>query len=368
MRVSIADGNTTAVGILRVRGAATKGDVVRIAFLPDGGTPNAVYRSIGPMTTLAERGHDVRPLELERIDSWSELLRWCEVLHVHRVCDGGSVELVRAAKAAGAAVVWDDDDDVTRVPRGAGDYKNVGGLKGEKRRAARTRMFASVDLVTTPSAQLAETFRAGGAAEAHVIENYVIDEFAARVDRRARDELRIGWVAANEHKLDLDQLPIVDALQRLLDAHAHVRVTTIGIKLPLRGDRYEHIAGVPLPRLIQQLATFAIGIAPLSPAVGINHARSSIKLKEYAAAGVPWLASPIGPYAGLGEREGGRLVADDRWFEQLDALVRSDRVRRRLAKRAQRWGRTQLLSRNIARWERELAWALEHAPSVSRAG
>jgi len=341
---------------------------VRIAYLPDGETPNAVYRSIGPMRTLAKRGHDVRQLELERIDGWHDVLRWCEVLHVHRVCDGGSVELVRAAKASGAAVVWDDDDDVTRVPRGTQGYKNVGGLRGERRRAARTRMFASVDLVTTPSAHLAETFRAGGAREARVIENYVIDEFVARVDRPPRDELRIGWVAANEHRLDLEQLPIVDALQRLLDRHPHVRMTTIGIKLPLRGDRYEHVPGVPLPRLIQQLAACSIGIAPLSPALAINHARSSIKLKEYAAAEVPWLASPIGPYVGLGESEGGRLVADDRWFEELDALVRSDRARRRLAKRAARWGRSQLLSRNIERWERELTWALAHAPSVSRAG
>jgi len=142
---------------------------------------------------------------------------------------------------------------------------------------------------------------------------------------------------------------------------------TIGIKLPLAGDRYEHVRGVPLTRLIQQLSACSIGIAPLSPAVAINHARSSIKLKEYAAAGVPWLASPIGPYAGLGEREGGRLVAEDRWFEELDALVRGDRLRRRLAKRAQRWGRAQLLSRNIDRWERELAWAVAHADAPAAA-
>ncbi len=28
-----------------------------------------------------------------------------------------------------------------------------------------------------------------------------------------------------------------------------------------------------------------------------------MKLKEYAGAGAPWLASPIGPYAGLGEEQ-----------------------------------------------------------------
>jgi len=85
--------------------------------------------------------------------------------------------------------------------------------------------------------------------------------------------------------------------------------------------------------------------------------------------GVPWLASPIGPYAEMGEREGGRLVPDDGWFEALDALVRGERGRRRLAKRAARWGREQLLSRNVGAWERALDAALAHArASVARSG
>ena len=323
---------------------------MRIAFLPDGRTVNAAYRSIGPMRALAARGHEVRELETSRIDGWHDLLRWCDLLHVHRVCDGGSVELVRAAKAYGAAVVWDDDDDVTSAPRGIAEIGGVGGAKGPRRLAARTQMFASVDLATAPSAHLVQRFRAGGAREAQVIENYVIDDFAFA--HNTRGPLRIGWVAGEEHGLDLDHIPIVDALQRLLDVHPQVSVTTVGLKLPLTGERYEHLPAVPLPRLLDQIARFAIGIAPLSPALAINEARSNVKVKEYAAVGVPWLASPIGPYAGLGGQQGGRLVADDRWFEQLDALVRGDRARRRLAKRASRWGRSQLLSRNVANWER----------------
>ena len=62
-----------------------------------------------------------------------------------------------------------------------------------------------------------------------------------------------------------------------------------------------------------------------------------MKLKEYAAAGVPWLASPIGPYAGLGEQQGGRLVADDRWYEELVRLIEKPRERRKLAKRGAKW-------------------------------
>jgi glycosyltransferase involved in cell wall biosynthesis len=340
---------TPEIGYCRARSTTRRGKPVRIAFLPDGHNENSAYRSLGPMRALAARGHEVRELEMERIDSWHDLLRWCDVLHLHRVCDRGSVELVRAAKAAGATVVWDDDDDVTRVPKGTPGYREAGGAKGQRRLAARTRMFGSVDLVTAPSAHLAETFRAGGAPETRVIENYVIDDFVRAGP--SRGPLRIGWVAAGEHRLDLSEIPIVDALQRLLDAHPDVHVTTIGIRLDLNSDRYEHVPNVPLPRLIEQVARFSIGIAPLSPALPINLARSNVKLKEYTAAGVPWLASPIGPYADLGEREGGRLVPDERWFEELDALVRSDRARRRLAKRAARWGRSQLLSRNVELWE-----------------
>jgi len=338
---------------------------VRIAYLPDGGTVNTAYRSLGPMRALAARGHDVRELELSRIDAWHDMLRWCELLHVHRVCDGGSVELARAARAAGAAVVWDDDDDVTRVPKGTPGYAEAGGAKGRRRLAARTRMFGSVDLVTTPSAHLAETFLAGGAPQACVIENYVIDDFMRPCP--SGGPLRIGWVAGREHELDLDHIPIAEALQRLLDAHPHVHVTTIGIRLELDGDRYEHVHSVQLPQLLGQVARFAIGIAPLSPVLPLNVARSNVKVKEYAAAGVPWLASPIGPYAGLGERQGGRLVTDDRWFEELDALVRGDRARRRLAKRAQRWGRSQLLSRNVEQWERAFERAVGRTKAAATA-
>jgi glycosyltransferase involved in cell wall biosynthesis len=310
------------------------------------------------MQALERRGHAVRELKLSEVANWEAMLGSCDALHVHRVCDDGVVELARAARAAGAAVVWDDDDDVTRPPKGIGGQGVATGRAGKRRRAARATLFREVDLVTTPSPALAEIFRHGGAPDVRVLENYVIDDFAR--ERAPRGALRIGWVAGEEHRLDLAHIPVEDALQRLLDAHPHVHVTTIGIRLKLSGDRYEHVPIVPLPRLLRHVSTFSIGIAPLSPVTEINETRSNIKLKEYAAVGVPWLASPIGPYAGLGEGEGGRLVLDDRWFAELDALVRGERTRRRLAKRASRWGQRQLLSRNVGCWEREFERVVAH--------
>ena len=72
----------------------------------------------------------------------------------------------------------------------------------------------------------------------------------------------------------------------------------------------------------------------------MNRARSNIKLKEYAAAGACWLASPIGPYVGLGEKQGGRLVARRRLARRARPPARqaarareADQARRQVGRR-----------------------------------
>ena len=92
-----------------------------------------------------------------------------------------------------------------------------------------------------------------------------------------------------------------------------------------------------------------------------NDTRSDIKLKEYAIAGVPWLASPLGPYVGHGEEHGGQLVADDDWFEALDEIISNGKLRKKLAKQGMKWAREQTLERNIDIWEDALLEAIELA-------
>jgi hypothetical protein len=333
---------------------------MRIAFVPDGDTVNTAYRSIGPITELSKRGHETRQLNPFDRRGANALLRWCDLLHIHRWCDDETVKLAESAKAAGAAVVWDDDDDSLRPPPEISGKRLITGREAAIRLAARARLFGIADLVTTTNHRLGDVFRADGAREVQVIENHVIDGIVSGPTRRSG--IQIGWAALREHELDLAYIPIVRTLDALLAAHPDLQVTTIGIRLEqLRSARYEHVPSMPMQDLMRHMAGFDIGIAPLSPEIRMNHARSNVKVKEYAALGVPWLASPIGPYAGLGERQGGRLVPDDRWFEELDALIRSGRARRRLAKHATRWGREQLLSRNVKCWERVFEHALSRA-------
>src|SRR5262249_21338985 len=133
-----------------------------------------------------------------------------------------------------------------------------------------------------------------------------------------------------------------------------------GIDIGLDSDRYRHMPWMDYERFLERLSEFDIGIAPLAD-TAFNRARSNVKLKEYAAAGLPWLASPIGPYREMGAKEGGRLVEDGRWYEELSRLIGEARARRKLAKRAARWGQSQTMSRNTHHWQQALTTAVQRA-------
>jgi glycosyltransferase involved in cell wall biosynthesis len=276
-------------------------------------------------------------------------VRDVDVLHLHRYAEEGAVGLAREAKAHGAAVVWDNDDDMGSVPKGTPGYRRQGGMMWERRLAGMRKIFQVADLVTAPSRALVERLREYGAQHAEVIENHVPDQFVQR-SRPSREGVTIGWIAGLEHQLDVERVPVQAALQRLLDERPQVRVTSFGLGLGLRGERYRHVDVVPLMELARAASAFDVGIAPLSD-IAMNRARSNVKLKEYAAAGACWLASPIGPYDGLGEKQGGRLVADDDWHDALARLLDRPRERAKLTKRAGKWVAGETLSKNARTWE-----------------
>ncbi len=333
---------------------------MRIAYLADPNSPNGMYRGIAPMTGLGHyRGHVVRRLFTDDARPLAARVDDVDALFVHRYCEPRAQRLARAASAAGAAVVWDNDDDMGAIPKGAVNARHFGGIAWERRLAEMRRVFRFADLVTAPSRTLAERLLSWGAPRTDIVENHIPDQ-CLKVAERPHAGVTIGWIAGLEHALDLDRIPIVAALQRILDERPDVHVVTIGIPLDLRGDRYRRVPTVPLLELSQHAAAFDVAIAPLAD-TDFNRARSNVKLKEYGAAGTPWLASPVGPYVGLGEAQGGRLVRDDDWYDALTRLVDKPRERRKLAKRATRWAASESLSQNVTAWEAMLELAIGYA-------
>lgn len=322
----------------------------------------AYYRAVEPMKAMERRGHEVVwPADVDGAPDVRRLAG-CDVVHVYRRSTEDTHRALKELVRAGTPITYDNDDDFTTVPKGSVVYKKAGGLEGQRVHAMTVKVARLASCFTTTNERLAEKYLSAGAERAEVIGNYL----APDVDRSQgrHSGVVIGWVAGLEHQADAAQLRIADALQRLLDQHEDVRVECIGSNLGLR-ERYVHHPRVDFHDLPRHIGGFDIGIAPLAD-MPVNWVRSDIKVKEYAASGVPWLASPVGPYIGLGEDQGGRLVPDGGWFEALERLVTRHRERRRLARRAKRWARDQTIDAVADRWEGVFRTSAENGSGGNR--
>lgn len=321
---------------------------MRISYVTNPDGLNSNYRAYQPMEAVARRGHAV-DFNRRGAPQVTPAVFDADVVHIHRFIGREMLAVVEQLHARGIGVVWDNDDDIANVPRSNPNYAKYGGARRPGLLKSLNAMLSAVDAVTTPSAHLAGQFRAAGAHDVRVIENFLPDAFPGAKAAK-RDGVTIVWLAGLEHQVDYQQLRLQDTFVRLLDAHPDLRILSIGLGLGLRTDRYEHIKLVDFLDLPQTLAHADIGIAPLVE-LPWNEARSNVKVKEYAAAGLPWLASDFGAYRGLGEAQGGRLVSDDGWNEALDRLVVDGRTRKKLSKRAAKWAKGETISKHVAAWE-----------------
>lgn len=335
---------------------------MRITLVADAELVNTNYRGYQPLMALSRRGHEIHFTRLGEPRFQATALLSSDVVLIHRYTDVEMLQMVERLCAAGVGVVWDNDDDITAIPRTNPNYRRLGGPANRaKIQAALRRILGAVDVVTTPSDRLAAQYRSFGATDVRVLENYLPPEFS-RVKPPRRDGVTVAWLAGLEHQVDYQQLRLQETLSRLLDAHGELRVMSIGLGLGLKSDRYEHVPIVDFLELARVLSRADIGIAPLVD-IPWNQARSNVKVKEYAAGGLAWLASPVGSYLSLGEKQGGRLVPDDGWHAALDALISDGKQRRKLAKSAGKWAKNESIERHAKLWEK----AFEDAVARARA-
>jgi hypothetical protein len=327
-------------------------------------TANGYYRGILPMSALERLGHHVTwPGAPAFVQLEQRLPNW-QLLHLHQLLQHDAVDQIDRLQRNGIAVVWDTDDDLSAVPKSSPGYRRLGGKRGIKRHFAESVQIAKmVNLLTTPSAHLADVYRNEGVERVAVIGNYLTSGDVS-VARTRHAGIVIGCTAAVEHSIDLEKLKIGKALQRVLDENEGVRVIALGVDLGVRHHRYTRHLGVQINELIRFESIFDIGIAPLidSP---LNRSRSDIKIKEYAAAGAMWLASPRGPYVGLGEAEGGQLVGDDEWYDVLSTFVCNAERRLELTKRARAWAKRNTIETHVKEWENAFRGAIIHAKALA---
>jgi hypothetical protein len=145
--------------------------------------------------------------------------------------------------------------------------------------------------------------------------------------------LNIGWVGATNYRSrDLQELSgfIGQYIKerKLGFTHSGHQEDAIAANLQL-GISHEYVAQlkplVPISKYPSLFKDIDIGIAPLRD-IPFNHAKSYIKGLEYAAAGIPFVATNIAEYATLAASGVGRVaITADEWIYHLDELLNTSK-------------------------------------------
>lgn len=312
---------------------------------------NASYRALFPAKALEDRkGHEVLRVQYEGKGGVDlSALSGCDVVHIFRRVDRTLLKAVDELRARGIGITFDNDDDIRLAPKESDFFKKTGGARVMRDFATQVHMMQRAHLVTTTTRTLAERFGAETDTPVEVIPNYLGDHQFVRGPRNTEGVV-VGWVAGGEHIADARRLKITQVLQRVLERRPEVRVVTMGVRLDLDASRYTHHKYIPLHQVGQEVRKFDVGLAPLAD-IPMSYARSDVKVKEYSAVGVPWLASNRGPYVGLSPRCGGLLVDDDGWEAALIEMVTSRWKRAQLRRCAERWARSQRVVKNVEPWQ-----------------
>lgn len=294
-----------------------------------------------------------------------------DVIVLQRGMWPGLETAIRYAKAKGQVIVNDVDDHFDQIPTTNQAFLSTlpGASMGDL--DSYRRVLAASDLITCSTPFLERWYRRY--APTVTVRN------AIDLDRwhpiPSRGPVQVGWIGVTSHRSrDLEVLRpwLTDWLADAGDTtgtfyHGGMTDRTAALDalgLPL--SRYTGDAMVGIGEYPTLFLNLDVGVVPLS-SVPFNRAKSAIKGMEYAAAGIPFVASPLDEYRWLRDECGiGVLAADeDDWRDELDRLVVSEDYRTETALRQ----REAVSALDIAhRWERwaEVLTNVKRRPNLSR--
>lgn len=191
-----------------------------------------------------------------------------------------------------------------------------------------------------------------------VVPNYLDQELWNNPKTKRDDKkIRIGWFGGNAHADDLHTISLV--LEKIVtEFKGKVVFETMGMTaqelhgvFPMRdfketcpscgfeGDIH-HYPGESLRDYPMTMASkgWDIAVAPV-----INNAfgncKSALKVMEYAAGGLPIVASPVVPYREAASSGAAVLFAEtyEEWYNQLRLLIKKPKLREEMAAKNKEW-------------------------------
>ena len=288
-----------------------------------------------------------------------------DVVVMQRILSEERYDTLCALQRSGVAVVVEIDDDFHAIHKRNPAWHGTNGLGTEGiHRDWLMRACARADLVTVSTPALAKRYGAHGRVQ--VIDNYVPARYLDIT--KPTDQLpgtAVGWSGSTVTHPDDLEATCGRIGQLVSDTGCRFEVVGTGYRVQeaLCLPRAPEATGwLPLDDYPAALARLDVGIVPLARHP-FNEAKSHLKGLEMAAVGVPFIATPTGPYEQL-YRAGIGLLADNPndWYEHGRRLVLHADARQALGDRfrekvAEAW----TVERNAWRWWDAWRSALDHS-------
>lgn len=323
--------------------------IVSVLVLPDrrsdgGVSPCGSIRLMQPLDVVAAGTPD---LLVECVDGRSVFHRAADMLVCQRHAVATVVEadrLIEHCRRSGMRLVYDLDDDLLSIPD---DHPEAAPLRALA--AVVLRLLLAADRVWVATPALASRV-AGVRPDAEVVPNALDDRlWQPPPPRRADGQIRIVYMGTATHDGELAFLsPVAGALRRRYGDR--VRFEVVGVtarSLPPGFDRRlpdGDAANASYPGFVEWFGRqrWEIAVSPLVEGP-FNRCKSAIKLMDYAALGLPIVASRHPEYeAAFSGDHGVFLVENDEaaWIAALSRLIDDATARERAGRLAREHCRT----------------------------
>lgn len=248
----------------------------------------------------------------------------CSLIVMQRYMDKDIDKTIERARAAGQIVVNDLDDWFWGLHKDNAASNLVDPILSPKSNIDHYRksLLAS-NLIVTSTQFLADRVEDWADIRVEVIPNTVdVSKYPLR-KHRDRPPV-IGWAGSTAHRSgDLEIL--IEPYKQFPKARFHhtghfSQYPSFAEKTKIKESQLT-VFPMFAPHEYPHSLAFDIGVIPLAD-IAFNEAKSNIKGLEYAAAGIPFIASPLPEYVSLAEEHGiGRLAKTTKdWVREIKAL------------------------------------------------
>lgn len=306
------------------------------------------YRITMPLRELARHGHDVKLMIGSDVRA-KDAAEWPLIVG-QRVDKHDALPAWRRFRAR-SRLVYEIDDDVFSIE--PTNWQAYGIYSRGDTLDAVAHCAETADLVTVTTEPLATVMRQYN-DRVTVLPNHV-PGWLCDYERPPNERPVAGWGGGASHGADIGLVarPMREFLTRHPGWDGHLMGTDY--RPTIKHDRVGFTPWINVgeePEAFYKAIRYDIGLAPLVPSV-FSTSKSAIKALEYAALGIPVIASDVEPYREfvLHGTTGFLVKYDHEWLKYLDVLAADDGLRAEMGSKAREHARSWVIEDGWKLWE-----------------